>query len=359
VIPSTLIYNLMMLAVDLAALAVLWRQRRARLWWTTVIGVAAAAAVLAVAMGLSHFHVFQLAAFGLFGHGPIVLCGSAWLLRREARKTAVFSAVTAVLLVAVVVDAFLIEPTWLEISKIEIVSSKITKPVRIVVLADLQTDELTAYERAAFRRAIEQKPDLLLLAGDYVQLYGGRRKAFIKRINAMLRELELPADCQAFAVKGNIDPLDWPTIFAGTPIKPVTETGSIDVAGLRLTCLDDYASNNPSLQIDRSDQGRFHVVLGHRPDYAMSRLVDADLMLAGHTHGGQVCLPVIGPILTLSDSPRSWASGMTELSGGRKLIVSRGVGMERGGAPRLRFLCRPELVVIDLKPVGRGLPRRN
>ena len=338
-----------MIAVDLAAFVVLWRWRSARAWRPTVVGAGGVALVLAGA-GTHGFNMCRLVAFGLFVHAPAVLCGSAWLLRRAARKTALFSAVAAVLLVAAAVDAFLIEPTWLEISQIEIVSPKITEPVRIVVLADLQTDELTAHERAAFRRAIEQKPDLLLLAGDYVQLYDGRREAFIKRLNGMLRKLDLPTGCRAFAVAGNIDLPDWPTIFEGTPIEPVTRSGSLDVAGLRLTCLGGYTSFNGSLRIDRPDPDRFHVVLGHSPDYAMSRQIDADLMLAGHTHGGQVCLPVIGPLLTLSESPRSWASGVTELPGDRKLVVSRGVGMERGGAPRLRFLCRPELVVIDLKP---------
>ncbi|HVA47325.1 MAG TPA: hypothetical protein VNH11_13230 [Pirellulales bacterium] len=45
------------------------------------------------------------------------------------------------------------------------------------------------------------------------------------------------------------------------------------------------------------------------------------------------------------------AVGVTQPAGGRTLIVSRGVGMERGAAPRLRFLCRPELVVIELVPL--------
>ena len=81
---------------------------------------------------------------------------------------------------------------------------------------------------------------------------------------------------------------------------------------------------------------------------------DADLILAGHTHGGQVRLPLLGPLLTLSQVPRSWAAGRTELPGGGTLIVSRGVGMERHDAPRLRFLCRPELVVLDLIPAPRA-----
>ena len=41
---------------------------------------------------------------------------------------------------------------------------------------------------------------------------------------------------------------------------------------------------------------------------------------------------------------------MNELPSGAKLLVSRGIGLERGHAPRIRFLCRPELVVIDLVP---------
>jgi len=96
---------------------------------------------------------------------------------------------------------------------------------------------------------------------------------------------------------------------------------------------------------------RFHIVMGHSPDFALGN-VRADLLVAGHTHGGQVRLPFIGPVITLSSVPRSWAAGLTELTGGRTLIVSRGIGMERGSAPRLRFLCRPELVIVDVVPAN-------
>ncbi|MDZ4782481.1 MAG: hypothetical protein SGJ19_19720, partial [Planctomycetia bacterium] len=77
---------------------------------------------------------------------------------------------------------------------------------------------------------------------------------------------------------------------------------------------------------------------------------DADLLVAGHVHGGQVRLPGIGPLITNSLLSRRWAAGVTQLSGDRTLVVSRGIGMERSYAPRLRFLCRPELMVIHLTP---------
>ena len=72
--------------------------------------------------------------------------------------------------------------------------------------------------------------------------------------------------------------------------------------------------------------------------------------MAGHTHGGQVRLPLIGPLKTSAKIPRHWAAGLTDIGGGRRLVVSRGIGMERLWAPRLRFLCRPELVILDVVP---------
>ena len=89
--------------------------------------------------------------------------------------------------------------------------------------------------------------------------------------------------------------------------------------------------------------------MGHSPNFSLGE-IQADLLIAGHTHGGQVRLPLLGPVMTLSAVPRAWASGVTEIKPGKTLIVSRGVGMERHNAPRLRFLCRPEIVIVELLP---------
>ena len=120
-------------------------------------------------------------------------------------------------------------------------------------------------------------------------------------------------------------------------------------ATFRLTCLGLYESFNNRLKVPNPEPDRFHLVLGHTPNFALGA-VTADLMVAGHTHGGQVQLPFIGPMITHSVIPHTWAAGLTDLPAGGKLLVSRGIGMERGHAPPMRFLCRPELVVIDLVP---------
>ena len=64
-------------------------------------------------------------------------------------------------------------------------------------------------------------------------------------------------------------------------------------------------------------------------------------------------MPWIGPVIRHTLVPQRWAAGLSELPSGALLYVSRGLGMEREDAPRLRFLCRPELVVIELEPESR------
>src|SRR5262249_16833041 len=93
------------------------------------------------------------------------------------------------------------------------------------------------------------------------------------------------------------------------------------------------------------------IVLGHAPDFSRS-VGDVGvpvLCVAGHTHGGQVQLPFFGPLITLTSIPRKMAGGGLFEAGAAGLGVSRGMGMGRGSAPRIRFLCRPELEVLELR----------
>jgi len=341
-----------MAAVDLAALAFAARKKSVRAWRASMACAGIIALLLALALAEDGFGGFRLLAWGVFLHGPVLLVGLGVVGWQTSRVMAIGSTIIAAGILVVAVDAFLIEPTWLEVSHREIRSEKIRHPIRIVVVADLQTDQIGRYERDVLRRALQQEPDLVLLAGDYIQAGGPQRQELYAQLGAFLRRLDLPGPRRVFAVQGNVDADDWPEIFQGTPVVAVRSTETFELSGIQLTCLARRDSFNRSLQVDAPEADRFHLVLGHAPNFALGR-IEADLLLAGHTHGGQVRLPLVGPLITLSAVPRSWAAGQTDLPGGGRLLVSRGVGMERGSAPRLRFLCRPELLVIDLVPEPR------
>jgi uncharacterized protein len=91
----------------------------------------------------------------------------------------------------------------------------------------------------------------------------------------------------------------------------------------------------------------YRLVISHAPDFIDALTTPIDLALAGHTHGGQVVLPLFGPPTTAIRLPRKYAGGLNDFNG-TPIHVSRGIGMERGFDIPVRFLCPPEIGIIDL-----------
>lgn len=349
---SSLLYNLTMLLVDVAVLVVLRRRRTVTAAVGGTVLAAGAAVLLAAMLALGRMSLLRLLAYGVFLHGPLGLLGVAGLLWPVRRRWAVVVGLTAVGVLGVAVDAFWIEPHWLEVTHLKLASPKLSRTLRIAVVADLQTDDFGDYERQLLRQVLAEKPDLILLAGDYLQVPPSKLKRLRQETREFLAAVRFSAPLGVFAVRGNCDPRNWQEAFEGLPIRAVEASESFDLGELQLSCLSMRNSFRTALEWSAPNSEQFHLVLGHAPDFALGR-IQADLLVAGHTHGGQVRLPGIGPLLTLSAVPRAWAAGLTDLPSGGKLVVSRGVGLERGPAPRLRFGCRPQLLVIDLVPEER------
>jgi predicted MPP superfamily phosphohydrolase len=318
--------------------------------WIVLSGAASGA--LALLLTGDPFAVMRAGAWLLFVHMPAVLLVSAWL-GAQGRGLLL---VAALGLVGVGIDAFLIEPRALQIERIEIQTDELTERVRIVVLSDIQTDSVGAYERRVFELAQAERPDLVLLPGDFVQERDERSyRAQVAAIRELWPLLQPPLG--VFAVRGNVDhrPSWADDLFGGTAVRAEQHTFTETVGPLRLSALSFRDGFDPAASLP-SEPG-FHLAFAHAPDFSLSSGVDADLIVAGHTHGGQVQLPLFGPPITLTRVQRSAAAGgLTELGEGRHLVVSRGVGMERGHAPRLRFFCKPQIVVIDLVPSSQGAP---
>jgi len=342
------LFNVVMLGLDAAAIAFVAALKSRAAVATAVVGGALAMLGLIAITGEGEFSELRLLCCGLFIHGPLVALAMFLILYRTRRIAARVWLALGLLLAVIGFDAFYIEPYWLQVTHLTLRSPKIEKPLRLAVIADLQTDTIGEYERDLFARVLAEKPDAILFAGDYIQVED--IDAWIEqrdRFRKLLAESGLTAPLGVFAVKGNTDPVQWDELFEGSKVRLFHFTEGVRAGELLITGLSEEDSKNHKLQVAPSDA--FQIALGHYPDYALGD-VEADLMLAGHTHGGQVRLPLIGPMMTLSRVPRNWAAGLTDRGGGKTLIVSRGAGMERGNAPRLRFLCRPELIIIDLAP---------
>lgn len=88
------------------------------------------------------------------------------------------------------------------------------------------------------------------------------------------------------------------------------------------------------------------ILLTHTPDIFPKLQSSVNLVLAGHTHGGQVRLPLLGPIFTASSYGDKYAKGLTIAKNGNKMITTKGIGTS---ILPIRFNCVPEIIVIEFE----------
>ena len=155
----------------------------------------------------------------------------------------------------------------------------------------------------------------------------------------------------SLGVEGN-----WDTKFVAAEISAAEG----DVAGTTTRVLERTAcgwrgwhrAGRPRRNCCPKDDGVYTLYLHHVPD-AIDELrrrdpeQRVDLFLCGHTHGGQVCLPFWGAVITLGKYHKKYERGLYSVDG-VPMYVNRGVGSGGGGIPHVRFLARPEVAVIDL-----------
>lgn len=348
---ALIFYNSFLFALTIIFLVVLNRteeQRRGERLFLLIIAQGCIVFLSSILFPVDGFARIQLLAWGVFLHLPVFFIAASFILRKKYWVLRLLLVFVTIVIGMIAIDAFLIEPQWLEVSAYSLKSSKLNQPLKIVLLADIQTDQPGTYEAEVFALTAAEEPDLVLFAGDYLQIFDSSEyNAQLDEFNSILKLSHLDPPLGMYAVRGNVDHENWELLFNGLDVDTFQSTNSLDLGPISLTGISWRDSEDTGLSVGETDL--YHIVLGHSPNYSLGN-IRGDLLLAGHTHGGQFQIPGFGPILTLSAVPRNWASGLTEISPGQYLLVSRGIGLERGNSPRMRFFCRPQLVVINLSP---------
>jgi predicted MPP superfamily phosphohydrolase len=257
-----------------------------------------------------------------------------------------------------------IEPQLLTITRLRFRTPKLaprSKPLRLLHLADIHMERLTRRDQEVIQRARALRPDVIVFTGDFLNLsYTQDRQAW-QDAREMLKTFSAPLG--VYAVSGS-PPVDPPEVVSqllkGLNIRwlrdeRVTLThGSQKLDLIGLTCTHVPEEDGPRLAgvLNGAGPGRLKILLYHSPDLAPEAAqLGIDLQLSGHTHGGQVRLPLYGALYAASIYGKRFEMGARQV-GGMKLYVSRGIGMEGKGAPRVRFLCPPEITLFEIGHTG-------
>ena len=252
------------------------------------------------------------------------------------------------------------ETTWLDVTKMSLPLPRLAfdfRNYRLVHISDLHLDDHTEpeYLTKLVRLVNEQEPDLIAFTGDFITFAPER---FASELTTTLSRLEAPDG--VVTVLGNHDYLANPdvvssAIWEGGAIGLRNQVLTLERAGspLHVCGLDDVWEGRPRLDhvLAQLPGAGAAILLVHEPDFADTSSTTGrfDLQLSGHSHGGQIRLPLVGAPM-LPRYARKYPIGSYRIRN-MLLYTNRGLGML---PPRFRFLCRPEITVLDLNTDGEA-----
>ena len=253
-----------------------------------------------------------------------------------------------------------IEPDWVDITSLHLALPNLDKDFegyRLVQISDIHADNWMTPERLAGVVGLinVQEPHLVAITGDFVTsgaFVGGSPRDALRRLVPQLRLIR--AHDGVVAVLGNHD--YWTD--AALVRRVIGESGITELSNdshslqrgnslLHIAGVDDVMEGRARLNplLDLLPSSGPAILLAHEPDFADESAATKrfDLQISGHSHGGQVSVPLLGPPI-LPPLAKKYPAGLYKM-GGMFQYTNRGLGML---PPRIRLHCRPEITVFTL-----------
>ncbi len=252
-----------------------------------------------------------------------------------------------------------LEPAWLDIAQVRLKLPRLGKAFdgfRLMQISDIHMGGWMDPERfkSVIEAALAQQADLLALTGDFVY-YLGENQSIATQLDDLDEAFDSLGDIPKVGILGNHDlrtaPEDVRKMMARHEIRDLTNSIYSIVRGaerLHFSGMDDLIFGRPDLDkvLAALPPDGSAVLLAHEPDFADTSAFTGrfDLQISGHSHGGQVVLPLLGPPY-LPRGGRKYYDGLYQV-GSMLQYTNRGVGMVE---PFIRFNCRPEITVFTFQ----------
>ncbi len=253
--------------------------------------------------------------------------------------------------------SFIFEPHNIQIEKIIIEIENLPEEfegTKIVHLTDFHSKDFGEREKRVLEILENLNPDFVFITGDFID----HNTKDLDSCQKFWRELSSQYQGRTFGVLGNHE--HWirsPDIAA---IKKLLEENGISILNnenrkifqgnkyIYLLGVDDPDSEKDDLPkaMINTEENIPKILLAHSPDIIDNLQGEkVDLTLVGHTHGGQVVIPLVKPFWVPTKNRGKYASGLFRVND-TNLYVNRGIGM---ASLQIRFNCSPEITVIELK----------
>lgn len=267
------------------------------------------------------------------------------LTRRKFIKRGLLASVSLVLFDSLWFEKYIIDWNYYDISKSP------ENKIKIVQISDLHFDELRSFHKSIAKRLNKLKPDLIFITGDSVDATEriDQLDKFLKLIDKSILKYAITGNWEYW---GKVDLIKLKNTYAENNCELlINENRTVTIRNRKISIIgvDDLVGGNADFikSVENLKHSETNLVLSHCPAYrdkiaSLSVDLDIDLVLSGHTHGGQIAFFGIAPIKPQGSGNylRGWYQESEP-----KMYISKGIGTS---ILPIRFGARAEMVEIDV-----------